>query len=52
MGDPQFADWAEAHARELLEDQLYRAKQQSKEKRPKAKQEKSPERDASAGCGC
>ena len=42
MGDPQFADWAETHARELLEDQLYRAKQASKEARQQAKQEKSP----------
>ena len=42
MGDPQFADWAETHARELLEAQLYRAQQASKEARQQARQEKSP----------
>jgi hypothetical protein len=42
MGDSRFAEWAEAHARELLEDQLYRAKQASKEERQPAKQEKNP----------
>jgi hypothetical protein len=46
MGDQQFADWAEAHAEELLQLELYRNKQRIKEEK---RQQQHPDGQPNTG---